>query len=100
MGDLLSGVFMQLILCGLLQDLGELMQLPKLGKRLHRLIHLFPKVELKASVQPITRSILKVELTITPDFEFNPEIHGTRFVLSFTLFRDGTIPFSIHWVFL
>ncbi len=26
------------------QDLGELMQLPKLGKRLHRLIHLFPKV--------------------------------------------------------
>lgn len=35
------------------------------------------QVDLKAQVQPITRSILKVELTITPDFEFNPEIHGS-----------------------
>jgi pre-mRNA-splicing helicase BRR2 len=34
------------------------------------------QLELQAQVQPITRSILKVELTITPDFEFNPEFHG------------------------
>ena len=38
------------------------------------------QVDLKAQVQPITRSILKVELTITPDFEFNPEIHGSGYV--------------------
>jgi hypothetical protein len=34
------------------------------------------QLELQAQVQPITRSILKVELNITPDFEFNPEFHG------------------------
>ncbi len=35
-----------------------------------------PQLELQAQVQPITRSILKVELTITPDFEFSPDVHS------------------------
>lgn len=34
-----------------------------------RLIHQFPRLELSAHVQPITRSVLKVDLTITPDFQ-------------------------------
>lgn len=34
-----------------------------------RLIHQFPRVELSAHVQPITRTTLKVDLTITPDFQ-------------------------------
>ena len=33
------------------------------------LIHQFPRLELSAHVQPITRSVLKVDLTITPDFQ-------------------------------
>ena len=34
-----------------------------------RLIHQFPRVELSAHVQPITRTVLKVDLTVTPDFQ-------------------------------
>lgn len=34
-----------------------------------RLVHQFPRVELSAHVQPITRTVLKVDLTITPDFQ-------------------------------
>ena len=30
-----------------------------------------------AYVQPITRSCLLVELTITPDFQWDPKVHGT-----------------------
>lgn len=33
-------------------------------------------MELTAHVQPITRSVLRVELTITPDFQFDEKIHG------------------------
>ncbi|CAN0356430.1 unnamed protein product, partial [Ectocarpus fasciculatus] len=44
-------------------DLGELVKLPRMGKTLHRLVHQFPRVELAASVQPITRALLRVELT-------------------------------------
>lgn len=57
-------------------ELGELVRVPKLGKSLHKLIHMFPKVELSAHVLPITRSVLKVDLTITPDFTWDDKVHG------------------------
>eukprot|EP00301_Raphidiophrys_heterophryoidea_P007338 c12852_g1_i1.p1 GENE.c12852_g1_i1~~c12852_g1_i1.p1 ORF type:complete len:2187 (-),score=588.78 c12852_g1_i1:306-6866(-) len=58
------------------QELGELVSFPKLGKKLHQMIAQFPKLELQGHVQPITRSILKVELTITADFQMDDKIHG------------------------
>ena len=41
------------------QELGELIHLPKAGRGLHRFVHQFPRLELAAHVQPITRSVLK-----------------------------------------
>jgi pre-mRNA-splicing helicase BRR2 len=58
-------------------ELGELVRFPKMGKTIHKLVHQFPKLELSAYVQPITRSCLLVELTITPDFQWDPKVHGT-----------------------
>lgn len=58
------------------QEIGELIRYPKMGKSIHRYIHQFPKLELAAHVQPITRSILKVDLTITPDFQWDEKYHG------------------------
>jgi pre-mRNA-splicing helicase BRR2 len=57
-------------------ELGELIRNPKLGKTIHRLVHQFPRLELAAHVQPITRSVLKVDLTITPDFQW--EVNPSR----------------------
>jgi len=56
------------------QDLGEMVKIPKMGKTLHKFVHMFPRLELTANVQPITRSLLKIELTVTPDFQFDPEV--------------------------
>lgn len=42
------------------QELGELIRVPKLGKSLHRFVHQFPRLELAAHVQPITRTVIKV----------------------------------------
>ena len=58
------------------QEIGELVRFPKMGKPLHRFVHQFPRLELSAHVQPITRTVLRVELTITPDFQFDPKVHG------------------------
>ncbi|KAL3697093.1 hypothetical protein R1sor_011169 [Riccia sorocarpa] len=58
------------------QEIGELIRFPKMGKTIHKFIHQFPKLELSAHVQPITRSVLKVDLTITPDFQWDEKIHG------------------------
>lgn len=56
------------------QDLGELVKMPKMGKALHQFVHSFPKLEMSVHVQPITRSLLKVELTIHPDFQFDTKV--------------------------
>ncbi|XAR59953.1 RNA helicase [Bertholletia excelsa] len=58
------------------QELGELIRFPKMGRTLHKFIHQFPKLNLAAHVQPITRTVLRVELTITPDFQWEDKIHG------------------------
>lgn len=57
-------------------EIGELIRVPKLGKTIHKFIHQFPKLELATHIQPITRSTLRVELTITPDFIWDEKIHG------------------------
>lgn len=45
-----------------------------MGKPIYRYVHQFPRLELSAHVQPITRTVLRVELTITPDFQFDPKV--------------------------
>jgi pre-mRNA-splicing helicase BRR2 len=59
------------------QEIGELIRLPAKGKDVHRLVHMFPTLRLTAHVQPITRSTLRVELTITPDFNWSDKYHGS-----------------------
>uniref|UniRef100_A0A7S0D2D4 RNA helicase n=1 Tax=Amorphochlora amoebiformis TaxID=1561963 RepID=A0A7S0D2D4_9EUKA len=56
--------------------IGELVRFPSMGKRIHRCVHQLPRVELMAHVQPITRTVLRVELTISPDFAFDQKLHG------------------------
>lgn len=58
------------------QELGELIRFSKMGRTLHKFVHQFPKLILVAHVQPITRTVLRVELTITPDFQWEDKVHG------------------------
>ena len=57
-------------------EIGELIRMPKMGKTIHKYVHQFPRLELAVHVQPITRSTLRVELTITPDFQWDEKVHG------------------------
>ena len=52
------------------QEIGELVLRKDLGKKIFQCVHQFPRVDLSAYVQPITSTVLKVDLTITPNFEF------------------------------
>ncbi|KAL5471241.1 hypothetical protein EMCRGX_G029336, partial [Ephydatia muelleri] len=57
-------------------EIGELVRMPKMGKTLHKFVHQVPKLELATHIQPVTRSTLQVELTITPDFQWDDKVHG------------------------
>lgn len=50
--------------------------MPKMGKTIHKYVHQFPKLDLAVHLQPITRSTLKVELTITPDFQWDDKVRS------------------------
>lgn len=58
-------------------ELGELIGIPNAGRLVHRLVHSFPKLQLQAQIQPITRSLIRIDLTIIPDFKWDEKIHGT-----------------------
>ena len=56
--------------------MGELLGMPKAGRTVCDLVSKFPRLDVQAQVQPITRSVLRVELTITPNFVWDEELHG------------------------
>ena len=48
-----------------------------MGRTILELVRSFPTLSLAASIQPITRTVLKVHLTVTPDFKWNDRLHGS-----------------------
>ncbi|KAK5628101.1 hypothetical protein RRF57_003816 [Xylaria bambusicola] len=57
--------------------MGELLGIPKAGRIVCDLVSKFPRLEVQAQAQPITRSVLRIELSITPNFVWDDEFHGT-----------------------
>ena len=68
------------------KEIGRLVNHMKAAADVKRAAHEIPMVEIEASIQPITRTVLRVRLTITPNFRWNDRIHG-----------QGSEPFWI-WV--
>ncbi|KAI9462917.1 Sec63-domain-containing protein [Lactarius psammicola] len=58
-------------------EIGELLGIPNAGRLVHRLVHGFPKLQLQAQVQPITRTLLRIDLSIVPDFRWDEKVHGS-----------------------
>jgi pre-mRNA-splicing helicase BRR2 len=56
--------------------MGELLGMPKAGRTVCNFVAKFPRLEVQAQVQPMTRSMLRIELSITPNFEWDDSIHG------------------------
>ncbi|XP_051152610.1 DExH-box ATP-dependent RNA helicase DExH14 isoform X2 [Andrographis paniculata] len=59
------------------KDIGALIRYAPGGKLVKQYMGYFPIVELFATVSPITRTVLKVDLTITPNFVWKDRFHGT-----------------------
>jgi pre-mRNA-splicing helicase BRR2 len=57
-------------------EIGELVRTRKLGKTIYKYIHQLPKLELTVHILPITRSTLRAELLLQPDFEWDEKVHS------------------------
>ncbi|GAB2270112.1 activating signal cointegrator 1 complex subunit [Dionaea muscipula] len=58
------------------KDIGALIRYTSGGKMVKQFLGYFPFVQLYANVSPITRTVLKVDLHITPDFIWKDRFHG------------------------
>ncbi|KZV56545.1 hypothetical protein F511_16144 [Dorcoceras hygrometricum] len=58
------------------KDIGALIRYAPGGKLVKQFLGYFPMVQLFATVSPITRTVLKVDLTITPEFVWKDRFHG------------------------
>jgi activating signal cointegrator complex subunit 3 len=77
------------------KEVGDLVRNVRLGAVVESLVKHFPSVEVTAEVQPITRSILRVKATITPDFVWNEKYHtGTELFWLFV--EDQNNNFIFH----
>ena len=56
--------------------MGELLGMQRQGRQVCAMVAKFPRLEISAQVQPVTRSMLRVELTLTPKFEWDNRLHG------------------------
>jgi activating signal cointegrator complex subunit 3 len=57
-------------------DIGALVRHPAAGERIQALVDGYPYLTLQAALAPITRTVLRISLTITPAFEWRDKAHG------------------------
>ena len=58
-------------------EIGALVDSAAAGRDVARLVALFPTLELSATLQPVTRSVLRVHLTVEAPFAWSVAVHGT-----------------------
>ncbi|XP_057950653.1 DExH-box ATP-dependent RNA helicase DExH14 isoform X2 [Malania oleifera] len=58
------------------KDIGALIRYAPGGKLVKQHLGYFPRIQLSATISPITRTVLKVDLLITPDFTWKDRFHG------------------------
>ena len=57
-------------------EIGSMLHRPAAGREVKALARLLPHLDCSVKVVPITRSILRMTLTIQADFDWNPKFHG------------------------
>uniref|UniRef100_H2Z644 Activating signal cointegrator 1 complex subunit 3 n=1 Tax=Ciona savignyi TaxID=51511 RepID=H2Z644_CIOSA len=57
-------------------DIGNLLRHPRIGEKVLKCAQEIPKVQLQVTIQPITRTILRIKVVMTPDFTWNNNSHG------------------------
>lgn len=69
------------------KEIGNILRNHKHGTLVKKFAREFPMVEVDASLQPITRTVLRIRIYITPSFEWNDRVHG-KFATAFWIWIE------------
>lgn len=59
-----------------LKEIGDMLRNHRQAQVVKRCAEEFPLLEIEASLQPITRTVLRIRVFITPAFKWNDRVHG------------------------
>ncbi|CAD5122095.1 DgyrCDS10545 [Dimorphilus gyrociliatus] len=58
------------------KEIGLFIRHPKMGSTVKSCAHQIPMLDIETTIQPITRTVLRVRLLIKPDFRWEDRVHG------------------------
>lgn len=58
-------------------EIGHMLHHVNIGLKVKQCVHQIPCILMEATIQPITRTVLRVRLTVTPDFRWHDQVHGS-----------------------
>uniref|UniRef100_A0A8D3C335 Activating signal cointegrator 1 complex subunit 3 n=1 Tax=Scophthalmus maximus TaxID=52904 RepID=A0A8D3C335_SCOMX len=58
-------------------EIGHMLHHVNIGLTVKQCVHQIPSITMEASIQPITRTVLRIRLLVTPDFRWNDQVHGS-----------------------
>ena len=57
-------------------EISQLLRLPKSGNKVASFVQQIPYLDIAMSVQPVTRTVLRIKLDVSPAFTWNDRTHG------------------------
>lgn len=58
------------------KEIGSMLRNQKYGQIIGKYAEEFPLLDIEASLQPITRTVLRIRIFVTADFKWNDKVHG------------------------
>jgi activating signal cointegrator complex subunit 3 len=58
------------------KEIGILLRHPKMGDKVKECVSNLPVIDIESSLHPITRTVLRVKITLTARFRWNDKLHG------------------------
>ncbi|XP_046420627.1 activating signal cointegrator 1 complex subunit 3 [Neodiprion fabricii] len=79
-----------------IKEIGNILRNQKMAGLIKKCCSEFPSLELEANLQPITRTVLRIRLKITPDFRWNDRVHGKSSEAFWIWIEDPDSNFIYH----
>ncbi|KAG8227038.1 hypothetical protein J437_LFUL013825 [Ladona fulva] len=58
------------------REIGKLLRHPRMGEHVKKCAEEFPLLDIEETMQPITRTVLRIRLTVKANFRWNDKVHG------------------------
>ncbi|XP_071445378.1 activating signal cointegrator 1 complex subunit 3 [Hetaerina americana] len=78
------------------REIGSMLRHPKMGEIVKKCAEEFPLLDMEENMQPITRTVLRIRLTVRANFRWNDKVHGKTSQSFWIWIEDPDSNFMYH----